>query len=206
MIDLLHNTWAWWQRQAFLNHLMKSGPWNLFTRRCHSPPLSPLSPTSYPVLLFPHGSQLSRKKSVVWFCHRILRAFNKPLPKAELTLKGFWLRSVWHWQLRCCFFNTMLLVHMVGINPWDMDQGGSLHHGSLPAAHSWIMEFRHKYANLGISLVMPLYCKLQWLIYYVWTKDWSEEVLWQPASWPSLSCSFSHHDRIWIAGDVAPKR
>lgn len=57
-----------------------------------------------------------------------------------------------------------------------MDQGGSLHQ---IAACCKLMNYgiRHKYANLGISLVMPLYCKLQWLIYYEWTADWSEEAL-----------------------------
>lgn len=61
-------------------------------------------------------------------------------------------------------FNIMLLVHMVGISPRDsiqhMDQGGSLHQ---IAACCKLMNYgiRHKYANLGISLVMPLYCKLQ---------------------------------------------
>lgn len=44
---------------------------------------------------------------------------------------------------------------------------------------------RHKYANLGISLVMPLYCNLQWLIYYGWSEDWSEEIL--AASFVTLS-------------------
>lgn len=110
----------------------------------------------------------------------------------------------WLWQLQSCLFNTAPLVDMVGCNPWDMAHSIWTKVALCTTACCTLMNYgiRHKYANLGISLVMPLYCKLQWLIYYVWSKDWSEEVL--AASFTALSCSLSHHERVWIAGKVAP--
>lgn len=76
-------------------------------------------------------------------------------------------------------FSTLLLVHMVGINPWDMPYGPRCLFAPRITASYALMNYgiRHRYANLGISLVMPLYSKLQWLIYHVWTEVWREEVL-----------------------------
>lgn len=80
---------------------------------------------------------------------------------------------------------------MVGINPWDMAYGPRCLFALRITASCALMNYgiRHGYANLGISLVMPLYSKLQWLIYYVWTEVWREEVL--AASFVALSHLFS---------------
>lgn len=45
---------------------------------------------------------------------------------------------------------------------WLMDQSGCTLDFTLMNYGIW-----HNYANVSISLVMPLYCKLQSLIYYV---------------------------------------
>lgn len=74
-------------------------------------------------------------------------------------------------------FSTLLLVHMVGINPWDMAYGPRCLFAPRITASCALMNYgiRHGYANLGISLVMPLYSKFQWLIYQY--EVWREEVL-----------------------------
>lgn len=92
------------------------------------------------------------------------------------------------WKRQLLYTLLMLLVRMLDMLDryiWCSSCG--------PRFAAWISAcctlmnygIRHKYANLSISLVMALYCKLQWLIYYVWTKDWSEEVL--AASFMALS-------------------
>lgn len=196
MTNLLQNTWWWWRRRVFLNLLMKRWPVK-FVHLKVSPPSAVSSFThSYDLFFFLFFNTMAVNQAGKGWLSDSVSRYDTPLIRLSQRLssnsKAFDDEDeddefVWHLAASMLLFNTKLLVHMVGINPWDMAYGPRWLFAPRITSCCTLMNYgiRRKYANLGISLVIPLSCKLQWLIYYVWTEDWSEEVL--AASFVALS-------------------